>query len=68
MSGSVQVQFADPLVRQEDVPQVPRLPDDAWDRETLESFDMIIVTMRQVGLDFGLMRHLRDVEVEWWCV
>ncbi|RDA93245.1 hypothetical protein CP533_6484 [Ophiocordyceps camponoti-saundersi (nom. inval.)] len=67
LSRTIEVQFADPLVRQEDVPQVPRLADDRWERETLESFDMIVVTMRQVGLDFSLLDEVEGVEVEWWC-
>ncbi|KAF4511850.1 hypothetical protein G6O67_001056 [Ophiocordyceps sinensis] len=68
LPGSVHVQFADPLVRQEDVPQVPRLADEGWNRETLATFDMIIVTMRQAGLDFGLLDGIEGVDVEWWCV
>lgn len=67
LSGNIDLQFADPLVAQEDVPQVSRLADDAWDRETLASFDMIIVTMRQVGLDFGLLHDLDGVDIDWRC-
>ncbi|PHH83357.1 hypothetical protein CDD82_1870 [Ophiocordyceps australis] len=67
LSSSVDVGFADPLVSQDHVPQVPRLDDDAWNAETLKSFDMIIVTMRQHGLDFGLLDNLDGVEVEFWC-
>lgn len=67
LSGRVQVQFADPLVRQEDAPQVPRLADDAWNRESLACFDMIIVVMRQTGLDLSLLDNLEGVDVEWWC-
>ncbi|KAM4066527.1 UDP-glucose/GDP-mannose dehydrogenase family, central domain-containing protein [Hirsutella rhossiliensis] len=65
LHGSVQVQFADPLVRQEDVPQVSRLADCDWNRKILACFDRIIVTMRQVGLDFGLLDDIPDVHVEW---
>ncbi|KJZ76285.1 hypothetical protein HIM_04367 [Hirsutella minnesotensis 3608] len=66
--AAVEIQFADPLVRQEDVPHIARLADDDWRRSTLETFDAVIVTIRQTGLDFALLNDLDDVHVEWWCV
>ncbi|KAK1994076.1 nucleotide sugar dehydrogenase [Colletotrichum falcatum] len=66
-SGEVDVMFADPLVRQNAVPSAPRLADENWNRKTLETFDMIIVSFRQRGLDFGVLEELRGVRVEMWC-
>ncbi|WQF75382.1 Putative UDP-glucose/GDP-mannose dehydrogenase, NAD(P)-binding domain superfamily [Colletotrichum destructivum] len=66
-SGEVDVMFADPLVKQSAVPAAPRLADEKWNRETLETFDMIIVSFRQHGLDFGVLGELRGVKVEMWC-
>lgn len=50
--------FADPFVL--------RLPDDEWSRE-LGGFDLIIVAIKQVGLDFEVLEGLEDVRVERWC-
>ncbi|EFQ25107.1 nucleotide sugar dehydrogenase [Colletotrichum graminicola] len=66
-SGEVDVMFADPLVKQNAVPAAPRLADEKWNRETLETFDMIIVSFRQHGMDFGVLEDLRGVKVEMWC-
>ncbi|KAK1964362.1 nucleotide sugar dehydrogenase [Colletotrichum sublineola] len=66
-SGEVDVMFADPLVKQNAVPAAPRLADEKWNCETLETFDMIIVSFRQHGLDFGVLEGLRGVKVEMWC-
>lgn len=66
-SGRVDAMFADSLVAQEAVPHVPRLADEDWTRETLESFDMIIVAFKQVGMDFDLLTGLEGVKVEMWC-
>ncbi|KAK1982905.1 nucleotide sugar dehydrogenase [Colletotrichum cereale] len=66
-SGEVDVMFADPLVKQNAVPAAPRLADENWNRETLETFDMIIVSCRQHGMDFGVLEDLRGVKVEMWC-
>jgi len=68
LSNGADVWWADPLVKQEAVPQIPRLPDAEWTAELLqERFDMIIVGFRQVGLDFGVLGRLRGVQVEMWC-
>ncbi|KAF6791026.1 nucleotide sugar dehydrogenase [Colletotrichum sojae] len=66
-SGKVDVMFADPLVKQNAVPAARRLADENWNRETLETFDMIIASFRQHGLDFGVLDELRGVKVEMWC-
>ncbi|KAH8665306.1 hypothetical protein BGZ61DRAFT_139526 [Ilyonectria robusta] len=52
VSSKVDVSFADTMVTQEMVPQVSRLDDRDWNADTLEQFDMILIAMRQVGLDY----------------
>ncbi|KAK1760353.1 hypothetical protein QBC47DRAFT_4016 [Echria macrotheca] len=66
-TDEVDAMFADPLVAQEAVPSVPRLADEEWTREGLSKFDMIIVAVKQVGLDFGCLEGLEGVLVENWC-
>ncbi|KAK6223182.1 polysaccharide biosynthesis protein vipA/tviB [Colletotrichum tabaci] len=63
----VHVMFADPLVRQNDVPHIPRLADKDWKREELEMFDMIVVSHRQWGLDCTVLGKLDGVLVQMWC-
>ncbi|KLU92550.1 hypothetical protein MAPG_11495 [Magnaporthiopsis poae ATCC 64411] len=64
---SVQVMFADPLVGQSAIPDIGKLANEDWNAETLAQFDLVIVAMRQHGLDFGELERARDVCVEWWC-
>ncbi|PTB46026.1 hypothetical protein M441DRAFT_128238 [Trichoderma asperellum CBS 433.97] len=67
-SEKVSVSFADPLVSQEAVPQIPRLDEANWTVEHLEeNFDMIVVAFKQEGLDFGLLDKLTTVQVQMWC-
>ena len=62
----VDVSFADPLVKAEAVPQVPRVDvETEWNRRRLSRFDAVIVVMRQVGLDFGVLEGLDGTLVEW---
>ncbi|KAJ4860618.1 UDP-glucose/GDP-mannose dehydrogenase family, central domain-containing protein [Trichoderma breve] len=69
LSEKVAVSFADPLVGQEAVPQIPRLDEKNWSAEYLEqNFDMIIVAFKPEGLDFGLVDKLTGVRVQMWCV
>jgi nucleotide sugar dehydrogenase len=67
MSQKVEVTFADALVKQNAIPQVPRLDDNDWNKETLETFDMIIVSFKQMGMDFSILETLSGVKVEMWC-
>ncbi|KAL2206239.1 nucleotide sugar dehydrogenase [Sarocladium strictum] len=66
-SGKVAAAWADPLVAQEAVTVAPHLSEGEWRKDVLESFDMIIVSFRQHGLDFGVLDDLQDVQVESWC-
>lgn len=66
-SGRVNVMFADPLVRQSAVPLIPRLDDESWNKEMLESFDMIIIAVKQIGIDFSVLQGLNGVKVQTWC-
>jgi UDP-N-acetyl-D-mannosaminuronate dehydrogenase len=67
LSGSVDVSFADRLVPRSAIPQIPRLDDENWTKETLETYDMIVIAFRQVRMDFGVLSDLQDVLVELWC-
>jgi UDP-N-acetyl-D-mannosaminuronate dehydrogenase len=63
----VSVMWADPLVEQMIIPQIPRLSDHHWTKDMLETFDMIIVAVKQVGLDFSILQILHDVNIQFWC-
>ena len=58
--------FADPLVMVNAVPQAPRLcADTEWNNRGLSKFDAVIVVIKQVGLDFGVLDALEGTLVEW---
>ena len=60
------VSFADPLVMGNAVPQAPRLcADTEWNNRGLSKFDAVIVVIKQVGLDFGVLDALEGTLVEW---
>lgn len=66
------VTFADPLVSEEAIPYVPRLDERTeWNRDYLKaSFEVVVVVMRQVGLDFEVLEELEKdggVRIEWYC-
>ncbi|KAK0622677.1 hypothetical protein B0T14DRAFT_535794 [Immersiella caudata] len=62
----VEVMYADPLVVQCVCEGVGRLGDFEWTKEVLEGFDVIVVVVRQVGLDFGILEQLEGVKIETW--
>ncbi|KAL9485344.1 hypothetical protein ACSS6W_004133 [Trichoderma asperelloides] len=67
-SEKVTVSFADPLVSQQALLQIPRLDEADWTAEHLEeNFDMIVVAFKQEGLDFGVVDKLTRVKVQMWC-
>ncbi|KAJ3532096.1 hypothetical protein NM208_g8591 [Fusarium decemcellulare] len=68
LTEKVDVTWADPLMSQEAVPQISRLPESDWTVNTLErNFDMIIVAFRQDGIDFDVLDRVQGVHVERWC-
>ncbi|KAI6762461.1 hypothetical protein HG530_008441 [Fusarium avenaceum] len=68
VSGAqVDLSWADALVKQEAVPQVQRLAKHQWKKEFLETFDVIVVAMKQHNMDFSLLADLEGVRVESWC-
>ena len=68
LTQKAKVLWADPLVKQEAVPQIPRLDEGQWTVEGLQCrFNMIIIAFRQRGLDFGILNQLEDMEIEYWC-
>ncbi|KAF5649042.1 Vi polysaccharide biosynthesis vipA tviB [Fusarium sp. NRRL 52700] len=68
VSGAqIDLTWADALVKQEAVPQVPRLDDRDWNKNLLETFDVIVVAMKQHNMDFSLLAKLEGVRIESWC-
>ncbi|KAH7329925.1 polysaccharide biosynthesis protein vipA/tviB [Rhexocercosporidium sp. MPI-PUGE-AT-0058] len=65
--------FADPLVKQEQVPSFRKLDDAAeWEVESIRKYDVVIVAMRQSGLDFSVLDDLQkttdvNTRVHWCC-
>ncbi|KAH8893907.1 6-phosphogluconate dehydrogenase C-terminal domain-like protein [Thozetella sp. PMI_491] len=64
---TLEVMFADSLVRQKDVPHIKKLRERNWNRETFEIFDMIIVSHKPEGMDWELLVSLKGVQLELWC-
>lgn len=65
-SGEVDLMFCDPLVSQDSIPGVPRLEKSLWKTEMLNTFDAIVVAVKQPSLDYGVLENLTDVRVEVW--
>ncbi|KAF4499894.1 UDP-N-acetyl-D-mannosamine 6-dehydrogenase [Fusarium agapanthi] len=63
---SMDVTFADSLVKQTTVPEISRLDDEDWTKEELESFDMIVVSFKQWGMDLDVLDQV-SVPVQMWC-
>lgn len=64
-TGHAEVWFADPLVEQKAVPFIQKLHE--WSGKWLKEFDLVVVAMRQDGIDFELLEGLESGCVEWWC-
>lgn len=64
-----EVEWADPLVKAEALPVARKYDHEAgWSVEGLRGFDLIVVGMRQHGLDLGVLEELGGgVEVKWCC-
>ncbi|KAI8932143.1 hypothetical protein NX059_011026 [Plenodomus lindquistii] len=62
---SVYVEFVDPLVTESDFNEVPRFDvENDWNAARLNTFDGVIVAIDQVGVELGVLAHLKDVKVE----
>ncbi|KAL8415287.1 hypothetical protein RB594_006220 [Gaeumannomyces avenae] len=66
-SRSIRVVFADPLVKQAAIPDIEKLADEDWNAESLRQFDLIVVSMRQHGLNYSELERVGSACVEWWC-
>ncbi|CAI6095130.1 unnamed protein product [Clonostachys chloroleuca] len=66
VSREVEVYWADTLVEQDSLPQIPRLSDNDWCRRVLMSFHVIIMTSRQQSMSFDVLDELEGVQVERW--
>ncbi|KAG9250752.1 uncharacterized protein F5Z01DRAFT_639988 [Emericellopsis atlantica] len=67
ISQEAEVIWADALVDQDAIPQIPRLADSEWTVEALETFDLIIVALKQREMNFAVLNELRGTNVEMWC-
>jgi UDP-N-acetyl-D-mannosaminuronate dehydrogenase len=65
-SGEVDLTFCDPLVKQEAIPEVPRLKDTLWKQEVLNTFSAIVVAVKQPSLDYSILENLTDARIEIW--
>jgi nucleotide sugar dehydrogenase len=66
--GAKKVNFADPLVSQAGVPDVPKFDDAKWDATVIDQeFDVVCVGMRQKGLDFGVLEQCRKTRIVYYC-
>jgi nucleotide sugar dehydrogenase len=64
-SWDTDVSFADPLVKEQALAYVPRLNEMLeWNKESLSQFDAIIVVIKQVKLNFEVLKELQGVLVE----
>ena len=68
-SWDAHVTFADPLVSEQALPYVPRLDEGReWNVLHLNTFDAIIVVMKQEGLDFDVLDELeKQVVIVRYC-
>jgi nucleotide sugar dehydrogenase len=65
----VHVTFADPLVDGDMIPYIPKLDETReWNKQALEEkFDLVIVALKQTGLDFAVLDELEGVQVVKYC-
>jgi nucleotide sugar dehydrogenase len=70
---AVDAEYVDPLVKQEMIPSFKKLDDSTeWNVGDLQKYDVIIVAIRQLGLDFSVLDLLQgfiDIKtrVHWCC-
>ena len=58
--------FCDLLVDQAAIPEVPKLKESAWTTALLETFNGIVVAVKQPGLDYSILEKLQGVKVYTW--
>jgi len=61
------VTFADPFVQKVPLEGVSRIGLDDWRGERLESYDLIVVIVRQPGLDLSLLDGLHKPLIHYCC-
>ena len=67
LSKQVDVSWADSLVPQSNIPEIPRLDMLEWSKDGLQQFDMITGINKQDGMDFEVIDALQGDLVEMWC-
>jgi nucleotide sugar dehydrogenase len=64
---NAKVSFADPLVDQGSLPSVPKFDvSKHWNKQELEQFDVVVVTIKQIGVDLKVLDSLSNVHVQRW--
>jgi hypothetical protein len=58
--------FCDLLVDQAAIPEVPKLKESAGTTALLETFNVIVVAVKQPGLDYSISEKLQGVKVYTW--
>ncbi|CCG84304.1 protein of unknown function [Taphrina deformans PYCC 5710] len=59
------VSYIDPLVAQAAVPTVQKMQDGDFTAAHIDAhFDLVVIAMRQVGLDYEVLDHLAHAKVE----
>jgi UDP-N-acetyl-D-mannosaminuronate dehydrogenase len=65
-SGEVDLMFCDPFVDQDAIPEVSKLEERLWKPEILQTFNAIVVAVKQPGLNYDFLQDLKAVRVEVW--
>ena len=65
-SGKVEAMYADPLVEQAAIPAIPRFDLKRWNKQELETFDMIIMSFKMNEVDLNILDKLESVKVAKW--
>ena len=63
----VEVHWADPLVEQERLPEMPKLDTEwCWTAEELNEYSLVVVAVKQAGLDWSVLQRLERPLIEEW--
>jgi UDP-N-acetyl-D-mannosaminuronate dehydrogenase len=66
--GVKTVNFADPLVPQASVQDIPKFNDQMWEADVLDrEFDVVCVGLRQKGIDFRVLEQCKKTKVIYYC-
>lgn len=67
-TSNTHISFVDPLVKKEALPYVYKMDEKTeWNKTRLMEFDSIVVVIKQVGLDFDVLKSLDTVLIQQYC-